>query len=292
MSKRHSKHGDRFLSVINEYRPDSTGKSHEYAIEKVVEFHPEIDYGSTELTPAHVAEYIVANRSAYAESTRSGIVSCLSNYIAYTQQQAPDIVEMQIRREIQNLTHTNRSDTNHQQGPPIDGGHGTNTGDDIGSKFRAVELYLKYLRRCEYGTRTHAIVEIIVDCGCCVKSIPQIHRSDLDLQQGTVSIWVSQQHAIPSYQYTVSLSEDCTDALQTYCDHNRTVASGDAMGLFQSAHGSVSRSTIYRSIRDLSTHVIEYHSTKSNDDVANCVKEQYPLTPIDIRKYSLQSEVK
>jgi site-specific recombinase XerD len=291
MTKQDPDQLEKFLSALMNCRPNSTVRSHRCAVQNVIRYHSEDGGCITEVTPTHVAEYIIANPSGYTELTQSGIVSCLSNYIAYTQQQNPDFVEIQIRREIRDLTQTNQPDTNQQQGTSVESAHGINAKEGREPELQAVELYLKYLRRCEYGTRTHAIVEIIVESNCRVKSVPQIHLSDLDLQQGTVSIWVSQKHVTPAYQYVISLSEDCISTLKTYCNHNRIVDSdGDTPELFRSAHGSISRSTIYRSIRDLSTQAIEYHSTTTETDVADCVEKQYPLTPINIRRYSLQNQ--
>ena len=273
---------DRFLCELAEHSPESTVRSYKNAIGRVVGYK-ELD-GYSEITPTHVAEYIISESSKYEESTLYGVINSVTNYIAYAQQLNPELVKIQVLRKIQ--SHATAPSVNVDRWFAKECGFDKDSknGDTIRSKEQAIEGYRRYLRRCEHGSRTHAVVELILATGCRITAISQIDRSDMDLQKGTITLRTSGKHVISSHPYVMSLPEICVDAIETYCEHERTSSLNDgATALFTARGSRVSIDTIRRSIKQTSQAAFDYETVKSGSEKIQ--SDHRSLTPYDLRQY-------
>ena len=290
MRRRQPRDVEEYLAVIRKHNKLQTVQSHRNALRAVFRFHLENSHTSVEITTGCVAEYIVSNSSEYSDATLLGIAHVLSNYIAYTRGGDPERIKHRICAAIQihngeteSTTELCPTGSNDEQDSLTDAPSQTKT------KKKIVNYLLTYARQCGYGSRTHAMLEVLLTSSCRVGALREIDLSDLNVQQGTVSFQTSVRNAIPPQAYTVSLSKSCTDAVQTYIQHERISLEGDdAAALFTTSRGRVSTTTIRRSVTRACKEALEYHSVKSDDACPDKLREQAAsLSPQDLRAYAL-----
>ncbi|WP_076982679.1 tyrosine-type recombinase/integrase [Natronomonas moolapensis] len=152
-----------------------------------------------------------------------------------------------------------------------------------------IESLVEYLRHCNYGSRAHTIVEVLVETGCFANSLQQLDLDHVDFQQGTISIQSSKTRAIQPQTYDVSLSGTCIDVLETYVARERIENKGDdAMALFTTGHGRISTATIRRSLKQAAEKAFQYHTTQNGTECPDKLREQAAsLSLHDLRVYAL-----
>lgn len=279
---------EEYFTVLRKYRTKATVQSHKFAIHSVDSFCQHDSDRSAEITISDVVEYILSNPSDYTDTTLNGIAQSISNYIAYTHGGNPRLIKHRINVAIQ----TREDGSGSRTGPsPMesDGKQNNPTNALSQTKREAVDYLYTYARQCKYGSRTHAMLEVLLTSNCHVGALREIDLSDLDLQQDTVSIQTSKKNAIPPQKYIASLSESCTGAIRTYIEHERIEPDGDDdAALFTTPFGRVSTATIRRSVTQACKEALEYHSIKSDDACSDELREQVAsLSPHNLRVYAL-----
>lgn len=278
-----------FLIVVEKYNPEATVQSNRWAISLVAEFQQQQNENPTEITVDDVAEYIVSEGSEYTTATQRGIIDSLSNYIAYTRDEAPHLVKRQIIEAVQTLRIELVVKTGIRPSE-LDGPSGDSTEKIEQSETDLIELLVEYLRHCDYGSRTHAIVEILLETGCRGSSLQQLDLDDIDFQQSTISIQNPETKAIPSQTYEASLSDACIDVVETYAARERIENEGDdAAALFTTTRGRISPATIRRSIKQAGEKACEYHTARNKIECPDDLREGLTSVSLrDFRSYALK----
>lgn len=156
-------------------------------------------------------------------------------------------------------------------------------------EIRAVDILLAYVRQCDYGSRTHTMIEVTLETGCRVGTLREIDLCDVDLQAGTISLRTSKKNALPPQTYVVELSEYCIGVLEAYIEYDRMGDNNrDNEALLTSLHDRVSLSTIHRSVNSAVEEAWKYHIAQNENRGDDTLKKQIAsLSLQDVRTNAL-----
>jgi len=278
-----------FLDELEEHSTEATVQSYRWAIRSVTEFQQQQDETPTEITVGDVAEFILFEGSKYATTTLHGVIQSVSSYIAHTRDETPPYL---VKQQINEAVRTLRKEIVLKTGidpSELDNPCSGSIEEAEHSEVDFIESLVEYLRHCNYGSRTHTIVEILVETGCLENSLQQLDLDHVDFQQGTILIQSSKTRAIQPQTYDVSLSDTCIDVLETYVARERIEHRGDdAMALFTTGHGRISTATIRRSLSRAAEKASQYHTAQNGTECPDKLREQAAsLSPHDLRVYAL-----
>jgi site-specific recombinase XerD len=275
-----------FLSALKGRCKEVTINSYRYTL---LSFDEQSDSELDEITIEDVAEYIIFETAGYAKATQQGKINTISNYIAHTRGHAPSVIEQQINDAIR----TRRKELILETGvrsTELNDLLNDTSGKSASQKRDDIESIVEYLRRCNYGSRTHAMAEILFEIGCRIRPLQQLDLGDIDFQQSTISIQNSEKIATPPQNYEIHLSNSCIDALEMYVDHERIENKGDdSTALFTTNHGRISAATIRRSISRAAEKTHKYHTALNEIECSDDTREELTsVSPSDFRRYVLE----
>lgn len=134
---------------------------------------------------------------------------------------------------------------------------------------------LQHLRKFDYASRTHALLELMWHCGCRKGTVRAIDLGDFHPQKQTIEI----KHRAPETplknqqrgQRTIALNDHVTTILKDYVDVHR-VEKTDEEGrepLFTTRYGRISKSAIKNATYTM-TRPCVYGSCPHNRDLSEC----------------------
>jgi site-specific recombinase XerD len=282
---------DRFCSELTDSVSDPTVSSYRTTLSSFIEWYSENSEPRSLPTADHAYLFI---RHAVIQleksiDTASGYASSLSNFLAYIRSRSPRATKIEV---VANLI---TSDSPRLQA--LAQNLSTIVARSTSTKTalsRAVNCLLMYLRQCLFGSRVHVYSELLIESKSCVEQLVQIDCADINLQQGTVTVDVSQDYVVGSAglvsKYTASISELTCEALKMYLEHEREPVSGNNEPLFTSRNGRMSVSTLRRSIGDASRTASQFPveqldgCTPSHNP--SRLSMPVPLSPNDLYQYA------
>lgn len=128
-----------------------------------------------------------------------------------------------------------------------------------GVSKKDVEALLNYLRRSEYGTRTHVHAELLYCTGSSPASIQELNRDDICIENRTVSLNLPETHLPVSTGIhttrSAGIPANVTEAISTYLEYEQKIPSDQQEDpLFTTPHGRASSSTLRRSLKRASSN--------------------------------------
>jgi site-specific recombinase XerD len=285
-----------YFQTLSQHAPQTTVNSHRSSIRPFVTFCLEIGVSSRDvLSVTHVHEFLKSRLASHSTETIKGHIDSLANFLAYVWTSDPAIVKARIYdspNEFSTGGGATWADISAAASPGLDAND---------PQIAAVEMLLDYLRHRRYGSRIHALVELLTATAGQPSVVQQVDVDDLDRNESRVTIQISQTHAVSAHgllqERTVSLPSRTMDALGVYLDHERVVVEDDdCPPLFTTPAGRVDPSTIRKSIKkasqtSLTTPVVERSicdrsATDSRDD-----EPVQTVTPSEIWQYSLTQRI-
>lgn len=282
---------DTYLRGIFNTVPDSTYFSQQTHLSAFLRWYhsksPDTSTPLEELIVQHLCDVLAA--SGLALMTLRDRASTLVNLLVYHQPQDPEVAKQKLSAlllesstsDCQRLAKQISSDS---------------VSDALQSHIQALQSFLE---QRQYGTRTHAYVELLLDTKCRPKQIRQVDRADLDPQTCELSVNVPNTHLVSTAglvtEYSLSISETTIESLETYIEYERTEISGSVpKPLFTTTHGRASSTALRRSVKQASEDTIQFQSHCSQSDSlrqTGSESEQDPqlVSPTDIWQYSLST---
>ncbi len=137
------------------------------------------------------------------------------------------------------------------------------------------EQMLQHLRKYDYASRTHALLELMWHCGCRKGTIRALDLDDFHSRKQTIEI----RHRPPETplknqqrgQLTIALNEQVNTVLKDYVDVHR-IEKSDEEGrdpLFTTRYGRISKSAIKNATYTMTRPCI-YGSCPHSRDTADC----------------------
>jgi len=266
-----------YLDFISSFAQDTTVASHKSTLVTFGQSHEEAS-----ITVDNIAEYIVETTSNKQHDTVNGEVPTFANYLAYLNRTSPAIVETEIRTAV-----SNRLNTGNTPRQP----HRSITKSQLGDTHsQAVELLAQYLGKTDFGTRRHALVQLILETTIHPTLIPEINREDFHKDSRRIELPISSMYVLgrqDDVRHIAQLPQETTVAIETYLDTDRT-AGEDA--LFTTVYGRISTDTIRRAIQAGFKSAIQAASAQPDrysvhpDEIPDTVDS---LSPKTIRHYAL-----
>jgi len=259
-------HND-FLPELKRSAPEATYQTHWCIVESLTQFIAESNRNVGYLSAEDVAEFIRNDWNDLHQATVKGKVSSLGNILGYLWHDDPAVCKRQVAVAL-----------NEQLGEESDWNIPMQTLTE--SERICVELLRDWLDQHQYGSRLHAVVELMIDTHARPSIVRQVNNEDLNLQEATLEISLPSTHALSQNEIrktrTVELSPYPHDVLCTYWNHYRqTPTAGDQDALFTTTFGRVSCSTLSRDCRTASEKA--YNSITHDE-----LMEQYPVGELGI----------
>jgi integrase len=235
-------------------------------------------------------KYVIrlVRHSSYSSDTVCKYVSTLTNFIAFAQQAEPEIVAARLLSEISERTSRGADDV-------IESVFGTLTSDTApsGATREQIERLIQYLRRSHFASRTHAFVETALATKGRLEQVRTIRTTDYDRDRLVLRIETSDRFLAGSENLVptrdVEIPEQTAQVLNEYLDHERVPLSEEgSQPLFTTARGAVSRTTIWRGLKETSESLHDVGQTAGEQAAAD--EDDGTIGPKDIWWYSL-SEV-
>ncbi|SEW00724.1 hypothetical protein [Halobacterium jilantaiense] len=297
MTGRSGGFGDHSLKTLEESRKtylqslrvstaDATFFSHQNALRKFFSWYsPTANKpDSPGNTLAEFAKHLLTTLGQSVD-TVAGHIHSLLNFLAFHHQSSPDELRVRLFSEIQLLSCPESAKES------LSKEFGFQAGSEI---TRSVDALRAYLRQRQYGTRTHAYVELILAARARPTQIRLLNRSDLHLDEQTASIPLSETYLIAATglhnEQTVDLPPDLTNVLETYIEHERkTPSQSGCQPLFTTIHGRASVGTLRRSVKLASEKARDYHcaTRETNPDDRSPVDSVTAVVPSDIYRVAL-----
>lgn len=282
---------DRFCSELTDSVSDSTVYSYRATLSSFIEWYSENSEPRPLPTADHACLFIrkAVIQSEKSIDTASGYASSLSNFIAYIRSRSPRATKIEVVANL--ITSDSLRLQALAQNLSTIVARSTSTKTALS---RAVNCLLMYLRQCRFGSRVHVYSELLIESKSCVEQLAQIDCADINLQQGTITVDVSQDYVVSSAelvsQYTASISELTCEALKTYLEHERESVTGNTEPLFTSQNGRVSVSTLRRSIGEASRTASQFPLEQLDGCTSNRNPSRLPmpvpLSPNDLYQYA------
>jgi len=270
-----------YLNHLSQYLAPATVASHRSTLTRFVNESRSHKLAADDLDVQWVAEYLSKDSGDYRPTTLRGKISTIANFVAYFQKEDPELLRERIERILS------------RQDGDVDSSHEYSDLDYDGLQT-AVEAYLEYVRSRAYGTRVHAVTEVIAATGCRLTSLQALNLEDLDIDGGEIELGVSEKYAVGQTDLvgtrTGALPEERLRALRTYIEHERIpwICTDEPEPLFTTCHGRASIETLQRSIQAMMRAALgDSHSADlacvvtQVDSDGECVQ----LSPKHIRRY-------
>lgn len=228
----------------------------------------------------------------YTVSTVCGHVSTLANFVGYVRQDDPEIVTARILRCLQKRRE-------HDVRPLLSQEFGTLADVEApsGASEDRIERIISYLRRSQFGSRTHAFTELVLATKSRPTWILRLDIGDYDQSNSIIEVQTSDQSLVGKHDIVstreVELSEQANRALNEYLDRERSpVAAENSDPLFTTSQGRMSASTLRRSFRRTSQklHVQSPSHSSSDRSIGKLDASSHEddiVQPRDIRWYAL-----
>ncbi|WP_076611038.1 tyrosine-type recombinase/integrase [Natronorubrum thiooxidans] len=160
-----------------------------------------------------------------------------------------------------------------------------------------IESLISDLRQRQFGTRTHAYLELLLDTKSRPEQIRQLNLKDLALKRGQVRVGIPDTHVVNTVglvtERSVALTKKTVDAVETYVEYERDdVIKTEAEPLFTTLNGRASRSTLRRSIKRASQEAVSNSSLTQQPSGASLTEhdvseiQPQPITPNDVWQYA------
>lgn len=282
-----------YFQALSRRAPQPTVNSHRSAIRPFVAFCQERGHSSDNLEIADICEFIASQYATQSKRTLKGYIASLSNFLAFLWTTGPAIIKARIIHYLNRLSTRNGGVPG--KIPTLDPRYFES--DD--PRVAAVETLLTHLRDGRFGTRTHALVELLLATTAPSSAIRYVNVGDLNQSESTVVVQVSEAYAVGEYnlleERTISLPSCTLEALQTYMKYERIGGEDEEVdSLFTTSNGRISASTVRESIKRASTERLATptipsdgeQTTRQSQDGASRV-----VTPSDIWQYSLRQRV-
>lgn len=270
-------HIEEYLELLSVNCPNSTFQSHKSSLKNFgawLLYYHDVDDGEF----ASLVPYVETLLPDFSADTVRGHIDTIANYLAYVWEADPTLIKTRLAKHIQRNPSTceanNRGEVVRLLTPE----------SPRGVTARQIEDVITLLRSRRFATRTHVIVETILDTGALPRYIRKTRKRDLDIEAGEIAVRISTRHAISKAGIltarSCSLTGPTLDALTDYLKFERPDHySNESLPLFATDQGPVSETTFRRSLRDASTVT----STAPDNSVDR------PVTPRDIWWYAVDN---
>lgn len=285
-----------YIDALRSTVSESTFRSHQTPLYLFVSWLCNNEYKQPVVNEEFVAKFTVDIFDAYKTKTLNSYLSALANFLAYYYQDDPKLVKLRILTCIHRIQ-PSIFDTILTEIEPVLTPNDADKSPSLGQ----VEKLISYLRHCQYASRIHVYVELLLDTRNRPNQVRNIDLRDLDLEKGTVTVGVSDMYVVGKTglvsERLVVLSERSLDALESYIEYERIdPSSNNQYPLLTTDYGRVSSGTIRRSLRQASEAADEFHSqqstgTESSGDQPLSKGEIQTVTPRDIWRYTVSNLV-
>ncbi|SIS22197.1 Site-specific recombinase XerD [Natronorubrum thiooxidans] len=282
-----------YLCTLSNEVPDSTYLSHkttlqtfcEWCITNSVRFD-----GPIEEDVCQFIQHLLWDSDLAIATVRSHICS-LGNYLAYAFQQNPELVMHHLASPLVGASNPDLETL----GKQIIGNRVSETSSVTSSDV--IESLISDLRQRQFGTRTHAYLELLLDTKSRPEQIRQLNLKDLALKRGQVRVGIPDTHVVNTVglvtERSVALTKKTVDAVETYVEYERDdVIKTEAEPLFTTLNGRASRSTLRRSIKRASQEAVSNSSLTQQPSGASLTEhdvseiQPQPITPNDVWQYA------
>ncbi|WP_410765652.1 tyrosine-type recombinase/integrase [Haloferax sp. DFSO60] len=285
-----------YLRTLSQEAPGPTFLSHQTALTTFVNWLRKTSGPKSVSSMNQIAEFVnfLLSEKDQTMNTVCGHLYSLTNFLAYFTKSSPDALRFQISISLRE----NSSLAVHSVGTKF-----APQFSDLSSSSPdlhcSAEAIVTYLQDREFGTRTHAFVELLCNTRSRPGQLIQLDRSDVNLENKKLSVGISNNYLVSSVgllnQRTAELSHSTSTALRTYIEHERKAVTGsESNPLFTTSHGRISASTLRRSFKLASEAASDYskfqNKLKSGHHPAQVSEITFQtLTPTDVWHYAISS---
>lgn len=271
-----------YLDALAGHVPRSTVISHKSTLNGFVDYCQPQLITAIAFTPEQAAEYIIVRRADKSEATINGEIDTLANYFAYVHQTSPSIAEAKIRSALANQASTEASRVSAVA--------------DADARLeattsRAVDALVMYLRNSDFGSRRHALVELILATAVGPTLVPAINRGDFRVDDGKVELPIPSTSVVgrlPDCRHIVHLPPEAVSAIETFCEYDR-IEGHEA--LFTTDNGRISPSTIRRTVKNGFESAMQAAAVESGRPLTTSgtvPSTAESVSPETIRQYALE----
>lgn len=281
---------ENYLNALSTNAPDSTFFAHQSILRLFVPWCQDESLKKKGLQKDHIAQFAdyLYSEIGHSIATVTGHLSSLSNFLAYLHQSNPDLEKQQIAIALHEYSSSELTEVKRRL-----------ITDCETTTAKGVKALLSYLRKREYGTRTHVYVELIQETRSRPKQIRQIDISDLALGESRVSVNIPETHVVSDVGLVThriaDLSDSTVDAIETYLNYERKeVAENDNKPFFTTSSGRASPSTLRRSVKRASKSASSYVPSRrdlgeSSGNKVPDAQQAPPVVPTDIWKSAIST---
>lgn len=275
---------DWYLRQLEYYAPKETYQTHRCLVRSLTNYFDADDIDIAKISADDVATFIRSEWDDIADATVEGKVSSLGSILGYLWGDAPAVA----RRKVAVALNDKLSDDSEWTVPTK-----TLTEDER----ILVEALRDWLRQHRYGSRLHAVVELILNTHARPSVVRTVDWDHVDDENRLVTVNLPNTHAVRKYDISmrrrVNLSPQTQKALKTYDRYYRaTPADGDENAVFTSPFGRVSCSTLSRNCREASKQMndsITHDELVERYNAADMGIIYQDVTLTQIRNYSLDT---
>lgn len=274
---------DAYLDDISQNLTAVTVASHRSTLTQLVNECQNHSITVDELSAQWVAEYLTETSANHSNATIRGKVCTIANFLAYIQSEDPDLIGWRIRTNL-----------NLQEGYSTGEQESTSEGSNKNEYLKtAVGTCLDHARDRAYGTRVHAVTEILAATGCRLRAVQELNLEDFHLDACEIEVSISKRHAVgqtdSEVSRTVALSIESVSAVQTYIEYERIPIDNTtgAEPLFTTINGRLSAATLRRSMKSMISDAFSDSTIDESDSAVTQGdgEEDQPLSPRHIRWY-------
>lgn len=255
-----------YLRALSETTPESTYQSHKNTLQYFAQYCKDKRVPRDELDVETAANFIIDTANKKSVSTLSGEIDVLGSYLAYLWESAPSTAVSQIKSAIRkcvNFQSRNQSVKNKLS--PL----WSNYSLDSQLKHQ-IESLIACLRRSEYGSRAHVLIELIIATSGRLSVLQKIDIQHIDREAQTISLQIPETHVIRTcnilQRRTVNLPTNTVDALETFIKYERFKPQlGQKQPLFTTQNGRASLGTLRRSIKEASRYTYMHRLSTSQN---------------------------
>lgn len=225
----------------------STSRTNAWPYEQIMsdldQYISEQDIAFQAFGPEEIAAFIDQEWvSEYAYSTIDGKISRIANMMTFIWHEDPRVCREKI--DVALNDRIDRFDSV------------TNIRYFTKSERDRTEELIEWLRERRFGTRLHAIVEVMIAAKNRLNGVLRLDLDDVDFEAQEIEVKIHEKCLLSQYDILESrqcaLTERAHDALKMYCNRERESPKQDKQAMFTTCHGRVDRSTVYRELDKLS----------------------------------------
>lgn len=278
---------DVYLSKLRSDIPSSTFRSHATAISNYQKWRSNLKHHQVSLDCQSLCEFIehLSTKSKCRIDTICGYVCSLVNLQAYFTHRDPQVLKSLLLIRIRESDHLEYEQFRSRISK-------ISRDSQEYAELNPFHVLFSYLRRFQFGTRTHAFVELILETNSLPSSVHLLNLEDVDLEEGTVTVKLPNTYLVTNIglvtEKDVNLSPEALESIKEYLAYERTKStdSGDRP-LFTTSHGRASQSTLQRSVKQATKSAVNHPIVGLNSSP----DEGYQLSPNDIWQYSISQLV-